>query len=156
MASNRQARKLPNHRPFNRQVFMSDMMCRERIVARVVSTLWEHFQPRNTAGLAALFTTTIIDAVEAKALQTQRRHHQRGSCESAEISATLQIAWTARGARQLLRAHPRDRTASKTLRTACANLQEIAAGVHTYFETSRKARDSSLMTSEGHTSTCRV
>ena len=38
-------------------------------------------------------------------------------------------------ARQLLRAHPRYIIACKTLRTACANLQEvIAAGVHAHFE----------------------
>ena len=38
-------------------------------------------------------------------------------------------------ARQFLRAHPRDRTGSKTLRSACANfLNVIDAGLHAYFE----------------------
>ena len=34
-----------------------------------------------------------------------------------------------------MRAHPRDRIAWKTLRTACANLREvIVSGLHAYFE----------------------
>ena len=49
--------------------------------------------------------------------------------------AAFKIAWTPReDARHFLRAHPRDRTEWKALRSACANLPEvIAAGVHTYF-----------------------
>ena len=38
-------------------------------------------------------------------------------------------------ARQFLRAHPRDRSAWKTLKSACANLPKvIAAGLQAYFE----------------------
>ena len=64
-----------------------------------------------------------------------RRQRRQGWCESAETSAAF-VAWSAReNALYFLRAHPRDRIAWKTLRTACANLQQVvAAGIHAYFE----------------------
>lgn len=135
-ASNRQARKTPKGRPFDRKVFMSDGKCRERVVARVVSTLNQPSQPHNIAGMVTLFTSTIIDAVKVEVPPTPHQPRKRGWCESAETSAAFKIAWSAReDARQHLRAHPRDSTAWKTLRTACANLREVVAvGVHAYFE----------------------
>ena len=33
-----------------------------------------------------------------------------------------------------MRAHPRDRITWKTLKTACANLQAVAAGIHAYVQ----------------------
>ena len=53
-----------------------------------------------------------------------------------ETLAAFIPAWTAREyARQFLRAHPRDRTPWKTLRSACANLQKlVASGLHAFFE----------------------
>ena len=83
-----------------------------------------------------LFTTTVIHAVEAEVPPPPRRQSRFGWCESAATSAAFNEAWTAtENARQFLHAHPRDRIAWKTLRTACANLQKaVAAGIHAYFE----------------------
>ena len=83
-----------------------------------------------------LFTTTVIHAVEAEVPPPPRRQSRFGWCESAATSAAFNEAWTAtENARQFLHAHPRDRIAWKTLRTACANLQQVvAAGIHAYFE----------------------
>ena len=135
-APNRRARKAPRAGQFDRQLFMSDGKCRQRVIAKVVSTLNQSVQPRSTSGLFALFTPTILKAVEVAGPSVPRRQRTRGWCESAETSAAFKIALIAReNARQFLRAHPRDRIAWKKPRTACANLQEVvAAGVHAYFE----------------------
>lgn len=71
---------------------MSDGTCRERAVSKVVSTLNQRFQPRNTADMVALFTTTIIDVVEATAPAPPRRQGKREWNESAETSAAFEMA----------------------------------------------------------------
>ena len=81
--------------------------------------------------MAESFTKVILDAVEAEVPAPPRRTHKLGWRETAETSATFTIAWNAReDARRFMRVNPRDRTAWKTLRTACANLR----GLHSYFE----------------------
>ena len=102
-------------------LFVSDEHCRERLVARAISTLNQLIQPRHTSGMVKVFTTAIIDEVEKGVPSPPYRHHRHGWCESADTLAVFMLAWTAReDARQLLRPHPRDRTAWKTLRFACA------------------------------------
>ena len=64
-APDRKARKAPKGRQLDRQLFISDGLCRERVVTRVVSTLNQPFQPRDITGMVDLFTT-VINAVEAK------------------------------------------------------------------------------------------
>ena len=115
---------------------MSDEKCRERLVARVISTLNHLSQPLNTSGMVECFTTAILDAVGKEAPLTPRRHRRHGWCESAEPLAAFILAWTARkDERQFLRAHPLEKNAWKTLRSACANLQKvIAAGLDAYCE----------------------
>ena len=135
-APNRRTRKVPRAGQSDRQLFMPDGKCRQRVIARVVSTLNQSVQPRSTSGLVAVFTTPILKAVEVEVPSVPRRQRKRGWCESAETPAAFKITWIAReNARQFLRSHPRDRIAWKKLRTACANLhQVVAAGVHAYFE----------------------
>ena len=41
---------------------MYDEKCRERVVARVVSTLNQLIQPRSTSGMVEVFTTVVKDA----------------------------------------------------------------------------------------------
>ena len=97
-----------------------------------LSTLHQPTQLLSTAGVVDLFATTLADAVEVEVPPPPRRQRKRGWCDPAETSAAFKVAWTAReDARRLLRAHPQDRIAWKTLRTACANL---GRGVHAYFE----------------------
>ena len=86
--------------------------------------------------MAESFTKVILDAVEAEVPPPPRRTHKLGWCETAETSAAFAIAWNAReDARRFMRVNPRDRTAWKTLRTACANMRAmIDAGLHAYFE----------------------
>lgn len=66
-APNRQARKAPKGQPFGQQVFMPGGKCHQRVVAWVVSTLHQPFQPRNVTinSMMDLFTTTTFDAIEA-------------------------------------------------------------------------------------------
>ena len=56
---------------------MSDAKCRGEEVSKVVSNLTQSFQPRNTAGMVAMFTTNIIVAVKAQVLPTPRRQRQQ-------------------------------------------------------------------------------
>ena len=89
---------------------MSDEKCRRRVVARVVSTLSQLVQPRNTPGVTEVFTTAVIDAVEKEVPPPPRRHHRRGWCASAEALAAFILACTAReDAPPFLRAPPRKR-----------------------------------------------
>ena len=108
-APNRQIRR-PTKRPeFNRHMFMLGGKCRERVVARVISSLNQLLQPRNTSGMVEVFTTAILDAVENEVPSPPRRHRRHGWCESAEPLAARIVAWTAReDACQRLRAHLRD------------------------------------------------
>ena len=78
----------------------------------------------------------ILDAVEAEVPPPPRRAHKLGWCETAETSAAFTIAWNARkDAGRFMRVNARERTAWKTLRTACANLRAVIdAGLHAYFE----------------------
>ena len=93
-------------------------------------------QPNSISEMAESFTKVILDAVEAEVPPPPRRTHKLGWCETTEISAAFTIAWNAReGARQFMRVNPRDSTAWKTLRTACAHLRAVIdAGLHAYFE----------------------
>ena len=86
--------------------------------------------------MAESFTKVILDAVETKAPPLPCRTHKLGWSETAEISAAFTIAWNAgEDARQCMPVNPQDRTAGKTLRTACANLRTVIdAGLHAYFE----------------------
>ena len=61
---NRKMRKPPKRREFDIQLFMSDEKCSHRVIVRVVSTLNQLIQPRNTSGMVEFFTTIIVDAVE--------------------------------------------------------------------------------------------
>ena len=82
-------------------------------------------QHDSSSEMAESFTKVILDAVEAE-VPPPRRTHKLGWCETAETSAAFTIAWNAReDARRFMRVHPRDRTACKTLRTACANLRAV-------------------------------
>ena len=115
---------------------MSDEKCRERVVARVVSILNQLIQLRVTSVMFDVSTAPIVFAVEKEVSPPLRRHRRQAWCESAETLAAFKPAWTAReDVRQFLRAHPRDRTAWKTLRSAGANLRKVMAkGLHAYFE----------------------
>ena len=86
--------------------------------------------------MAECFTKVIIDAVEAEVPPLTRRTHKLGWCETAKTSAAFTVAWNAaEDARRFMRVNPRDKTAWKTLRTACANLRGVIdAGLHAYFE----------------------
>ena len=86
--------------------------------------------------MAEPFTKVVLDAVEAEVPPPPRRTHKLGWCETTETSSAFTIAWNARGnARRFMRVNPGDRTAWKTLRTACANLRAVIdAGLHAYFE----------------------
>jgi len=75
---------------------MSDEKCRERVVARVVSTLNHLVQPRNTSGMVEFYTAAIVDGVEKEVSPPPRRHRRHGWCESAETLAAFILAWTAR------------------------------------------------------------
>ena len=131
-ASNRKARKARKGRQFDQLIIYIRRKCRERVVARVVCTLKQPFQPCDIT--VDLFTTAVVNAIEAETPPPPR--HQRGWCESAETSAAFKAAWTAKeNARKFWRAYPWDRIAWTTLRTACACLQQVvAAGIHAYFE----------------------
>ena len=85
--------------------------------------------------MAESFTKVILYA-EAEVPPPQRRTHKLGCYETVETSAAFIIAWDAgEDARRLMRVSPRDKTAWKTLRTACANLPGVIdAGLHAYFE----------------------
>ena len=101
---------------------MSDEESRQRVVARVVSTL----DPRVVEFFT--YSTATTDVVQKKVSPPRRRHRRHGWCESADTLAAFFLPWAAReDARQFLLAHPSDRTAWKTLRSACANLQEVIA-----------------------------
>ena len=86
--------------------------------------------------MAESFTKVFLDAVEAEVPPLRRRSHKVGWCETAETSAAFTVAWNAReDARRFMRVDPRDKTAWKTLRTACANLRGVIdAGLRAYFE----------------------
>ena len=94
-APNRQVQKAPRSRQFDRQLFMSDGKCHQRVVARAVSTLNQPTQPRSSTGAVNLFTTTLIDAAEAE-VPSPRRRRERGWCEPAETSPTFKVAWATR------------------------------------------------------------
>ena len=113
---------------------MSDEKCRQRVVARVVFTLNQLIQPSSASGMVEFITTAVLDSVEKEVPPPPRRRRRHGWCELAENFVSFRLLWRAREhARQFLRAHPRDRCAWKTLRSSCANLQEvIAAGLHAY------------------------
>ena len=57
-------RRPKNRREFDWQLFTSDAKCRERAVARVISTLNLLIQPRSTSGIVECLTAANIDAVE--------------------------------------------------------------------------------------------
>ena len=123
--------------PFDRQKFRFDGDCRQRVVARIISKLPDlPLQPNGISEMAESFTKVILDAVEAEVPPPPRRKHKLVRCETAETSEALTIAWNAmEDARRFMRVNPRDRTAWKTLRTACANLRAVIdAGLHAYFE----------------------
>ena len=94
-------------------------------------------------------------------MHSKKRYHslhvttadRYGWFESAETLAALVLVWTVmENARHFFCAHPRDRTAWKTLRSACANLQEvIAEGLHACFEeyTSPNPNDHQRITTRG-------
>ena len=93
-------------------------------------------QPNSISEMAEFFTKIILDAVETKVPPLPRRTHKLGWCETAENSASFKIAWNVKeDARRFMRVNPRDRTAWKTLRMACANLRAVIdAGLHAHFE----------------------
>ena len=99
---------------------------------------------------AESFTKVILDAVEAEVPPPPRRTHKLGWCETAETSAAFTIAWNARkDAGRFMRVNARERTAWKTLRTACANLRAVIdAGLHAK-STLLKRRDYSPTTTSG-------
>ena len=86
--------------------------------------------------MAESFTKDALDAVQAVVQPPPRRTHKLGWCTTAETSAAFTTAWDAReDARRSMRASPRDTTAWKMLKTACANLRGVIdAELHTYVE----------------------
>ena len=86
---------------------MSDKKCRQRVAARVVSTLNQLIQPISTSDMVGFFTRSNFDAVENEVphpLHVTTADMDGG--ESTETLATFILAWAAReGARRLLRAH---------------------------------------------------
>lgn len=102
----------------------------------IVSTLDQPVQPRTMTAMVALFATTIIDAVEAEVSTSTTAPRQAWIVRVWQNLDRLKKTRTAtEDARQLSSAHPRDRIAWETLRTACDNLQEvIAVKVHAHFE----------------------
>ena len=65
---------VPKRLECERQLFMPDGKCRERVVARFISTLNQPNQPRNTSGIMVeFFPTAVIDAVE-KEVPPPARH----------------------------------------------------------------------------------
>ena len=105
------------------------------MVTRVVSALNLVSPVAPLAHMINLFTT-IMEAVEAELPPPPRRRRKRGWWQLAETSAAFKIAGAVReDARQSLARTSMESVAWKTLRTACANLEEvISAGVHAYFE----------------------
>ena len=85
--------------------------------------------------MAESLAKVVLDAVAKEVPPPPRRTHKLGWCESAETSAASKVAWDAtEDARRFMRIK-RDKTAWKTLRTACANLRGVIdAGLHAYFE----------------------
>ena len=81
-APNRQVRRPTKRRELDRQLdrqfVMSDGMCRERLVDRVISTLNQPIQPRNTSGTVAFFTTAMIDAVDKEVPPPACSQHRHG------------------------------------------------------------------------------
>ena len=77
--------------------------------------------------VADVFTMAIFDAVKVEVPAEPCRHRKRGWCESPDTSAVFTVAWTAReDARKLIRTPPPlEKTAWKTLRTACATLRKV-------------------------------
>ena len=137
IAPNRLIRTKKQFQPFDRQKFRSGGDCRQGAVARIISKITDiPLQPNSISEMAESFTKVIFNAVEAAVPPPPRRTHKLGWCETAETSAAFTISWNAReNARRFLRVNPRDRTAWKTLRTACANLRAVIdAGLHAYFE----------------------
>ena len=137
IAPNRGIRTKKQIQHSDRQKFRSDEDCRQRVVARIISKLPDlPLQPNSISEMAESFTKVIIDAIEAEVPSPPRRTHKLVWCETAETSAAFTIACNAwEDARQFMRVNPGDRTAWKTLRTACANLRAVIdAGLHAYFE----------------------
>ena len=140
IAPKRRIRTKKQIRPFGRQKVRSDGDCRERVVARIVPKLPDPpLQASRISEMAESFTKVVLDAIEAEVSPLPHRTHKLGWCERAETSAAFTVAWNAReDARRFMCVNPREKTAWKTLRTACANLRGvIVAGLHTYFEERR-------------------
>ena len=137
IAPNRHVPTKNQIRPSDRQEFRSDVDCRQRVVAWIISKLPDlPLQPISISEMVESFTKDIIDSVEPEVPPPPRRTHKLGWCETVETSAAFTIAWDAREeARRFVRVNPRDKSAWKTLRTACANLRGmIDAGLQDYFE----------------------
>ena len=135
IAPNRRIRTNNQIQPFDRHKFRSEGDCRQRVVARIISKLPDlPLQPNSISEMAEFFTKIILDAVETKVPPLPRRTHKLGWCETAENSASFKIAWNVKeDARRFMRVNPRDRTAWKTLRMACANLRAVIdAGLHAH------------------------
>ena len=134
-APNRQVRTIKQIRLFDRQKFRSED-CRQRVVKQILSKLPSiPSQPRSTYDMAESLAKVVLDAVAKDVPPPPRRTHKVGWCEFAETSAAFKVAWDAReDARRFMRIK-RDKTAWKTLRTACANLRGVInAGLPAYFE----------------------
>ena len=135
-APNRHVRTKNEIRPFDRQKFRSDGDCRRRVMTRILSKLpFLPPQPNSISEMAESFADIILDAVAKEVPPPPRRTHKLGWCENAQTAAAFKIAWDARDdARRSMRIQ-KDKTAWKTLRTACANLRGVIdAGLHAYFE----------------------
>ena len=92
-------------------------------------------QPNSISEMAESLAKVVLDAAAKEVNPPPRRSHKLAWCESAETSAAFKVAWDAReDARRFMRIK-RDKTAWKTLRTACANLRGVIdAGLPAYFE----------------------
>ena len=88
-AAKRQIRRPTKRREFDRKIFISEGKCRERVVARVISTLNQLIHPRNTSGMVEVFTSANIDAVEKEVPPPARRDRSHGWCESAKSLAAF-------------------------------------------------------------------
>ena len=85
--------------------------------------------------MAESLAKVVLDAVAKELPPSPRRIHKLGWCEPAETSAAFKYAWDARKDRRRFMRIKRDKTAWKTLRTACANLRGVIdAGLHAYVE----------------------
>ena len=60
--------------------------CRNRIVARVASTLNQPTQPKTISDVDDVFTIAILDAVKVELAAEPSGHRRRGWHESAEAS----------------------------------------------------------------------